>query len=320
MSPVLNIIIVNYRTPGLTVDCLASLEPEMASVAGTRVWVVDNASGDDSDRIIREAIAARGWGAWATLLPATKNYGFAGGNNRGLEAAGFAPYTLLLNSDTIVHRGCLQTCLDIMGRDPGIGVMSCKLLNADGTVQNVARRFPHPFRIAAVTLGLDSRFPRQFGWADVDDPHWDRATMRRDVDWLGGAFLFIRGDVMARIGPLDESFFFYGEDIEFCHRVWKAGFRCRYDPAASVTHLGGGSSDPARLAASARSVHAWSARYRVQRLCYGRLAAALVRAIDVAGMTVRLAWAKVRGRASEPQARDWAASLRVITHRLGAIP
>ncbi len=312
----LNIIVVNYRTPELTIGCLASLAPELASVPGASVWVVENGSGDNSAGLIARAIAQRGWSGWARLLPATRNYGFAGGNNRGLEAAGFAKYVLLLNSDTVVHAGCLRYCLDMMEREPRVGAMSCKLLNADGTVQNVARRFPSPLRITAVTLGLDTRFPKRFAWADVDDPLWDRAATARDVDWLGGAFLFIRGEVLARVGPLDESFFFYGEDIEFCHRVWRAGFSCRYDPGASTTHLGGGSSDPARLAATARSVHAWRARYRVQRLCYGRLAAAFVRAIDVMGIVVRLCWARMRGKGGEPQARDWAAALRVITRRL----
>jgi GT2 family glycosyltransferase len=248
----------------------------------------------------------------------TRNYGFAGGNNRGLEAAGYADYTLLLNSDTVAHPGCLAYCRGVMERDAGIGAMSCMLLNKDGSVQNVARRFPSPARVAAVTLGLDSRFPRVFGWADTEDAGWDRRTAARDVDWLGGAFLLIRGSVLARTGPMDESFFFYGEDIEFCHRIRRAGFRCRYDPGASITHFGGGSSDPARLAAKARSVHAWSARYRVQRLCYGRVAAACVRMIDIAGIAARLAWARVRGRTADDQSRDWAASLRVITHRLGA--
>ncbi len=318
MSPTLNIIIVNYRTPRLTVDCLASLAPEVSSLPSVKVWIVENGSGDDSAQRIRDAIELQGWGGWATLLPLTRNYGFAGGNTRGLEASGFGEYALLLNSDTVVHSGCLAYCLALMRREPHVGAMSCKLLNSDGSVQNVARRFPTPLRIAAVTLGLDTRFPRAFGWADIEDPSWDRASSARDVDWLGGAFLFIRGDVLAKIGPMDESFFFYGEDIEFCHRVRRAGFVCRYDPAVSITHLGGGSSDPARLAAAARSVHAWSARYRVQRLCYGWLAAAFVRAVDVLGIMVRLGWARLRGRGAEPQSRDWAESLRIITRRLGA--
>src|SRR5262249_61033216 len=110
-----------------------------------------------------------------------------------------------------------------------------------------------------------------------------------------------------------EGSFFDGEAIEFCHRVWRAGFRCRYDASASVTHLGGGSSDPERLSARARSAHVWRARYLNQRLCYGRLAAAFVRGVDILGLGARLAWARLRGRSAEQRARDWAASFPLIT-------
>jgi N-acetylglucosaminyl-diphospho-decaprenol L-rhamnosyltransferase len=320
VTPSLQVIIVNFRTPELTIGCLESLASEVATVPGTRVWVVENGSGDDSAERIGRAIGDRQWGSWATLLPLTRNHGFAGGNNRGLEAAGFADFTLLLNSDTVVHAGCLHRCLEVMKADPGIGAMTCKLLNADGTIQNVTRRFPNPARVAAMSLGLDHYFPRLFGWSNIEDAAWDRAAAARDVDWIGGAFLLIRGEVLQRIGPLDERFFFYGEDIEFCHRVWRAGSRCRYDPSASTTHLGGGSSDPERLSAQARSAHTWRARYLNQRLCYGRLAAAWVRGVDIVGLGARLAWARVSGRSAEQRARDWAASLQLITGRLTTDP
>lgn len=320
MTSTLNIIIVNYRTPELTIGCLASLADEVPTMPGTRVWIVENGSGDDSAERISGAIQRRGWSGWAVVLSMTRNFGFAGGNNRGLGAAGIGRYALLLNSDTVVHAGCLRYCGDLMEREPRIGVMSCKLLNANGTVQNVARRFPTPMRVAAESLGLVFHVPRLFAWADIQDLTWDRATTARDVDWLGGAFLFIRGEMLARIGPLDESFFFYGEDIEFCHRVWRSGWCCRYDPAVTATHLGGCSSDPARLATQSRSAHTWRAKYRVQRLCYGRLAEAFVRTIDVLVIVVRLGWARIRGRGQEPQTRDWAATLRVITHRSEAAP
>lgn len=316
MTARLNIIIVNFRTPGLAIDCLASLEPEVAANPGTKVWMVENGSGDDSAARIGAAIAERGWAPWATLLVQKKNHGFAGGNNRGLEASGIGDYTLLLNSDTVVHAGCLRTCLEMMEREPLVGVMSCKLLNADGSIQNVARPLPNPIRAAVWSLGLPYHLPRVFGWADTEDLTWDRAREARDVGWLGGAFLLIRREVVEKVGLLDERFFFYGEDIEFGHRVWKAGYRCRYDPEASITHLGGASSDPERMAAQARSVHVWRARYLNQRLCYGRLAEWFVRGVDIFAIGMRLLAAKARGRGGEAKAVNWAASLRVITRRL----
>ena len=318
-APPLLIVIVNFRTPDLTIECLRSLAPEVAALQGTRVVVVENGSGDESAARLAAAIAREGWGDWAFLHVEARNGGFAGGNNRGLEAAARlepAQYVLLLNSDTIVHAGCLRRCFGTMEAEPAIGVMSCRLLNADGSVQNVARRFPTPIRQFLQQTGLTWRLPRVFAWADTEDPGWDRRTTRRHVDWLGGAFLFIRGDLLRKIGGLDEKFFFYGEDIEFCSRVHRAGFRCLYDPAASITHLGGSSSDPTRLAAAKRSVHAWRARYLVQRLCHGRPAAAFVRAVDIVSYASRAAALRLLGRGSTEKYAEMRDILRLISRPL----
>jgi hypothetical protein len=282
------IVIVNYRTPDLTIDCLQSLEGEVTSIPAAQVVLVDNASGDDSVARIRQAMDERGWGGWLTLLEQSHNLGFAGGNNRGIEAFAHARYTLLLNSDTVVHAGCLRYCFDLMERDASIGAMSCRLLNADQTPQAVARKFPTPLRQLLCAPGLPWRLPRLFGWADPQDEGWDRETTARDVDWLGGAFLFIRGEVLRKIGPLDEDFFFYGEDIEFSHRIKQAGYRRFYDPTVTITHFGGGSSDPQRLTRMRRNASFWKAHYLVQRKCYGRAAAMLLRTTDLLVWGVRL--------------------------------
>jgi GT2 family glycosyltransferase len=218
------------------------------------------------------------------------NTGFAGGNNlvlRDLARYPDARYILLLNSDTISDPGVLRTCVDRMEADRGIGVMSCLLLNPDRTVQNTARRLPTPPRLVAHAFGLPWWLPRAFSWANTEDPGWDRRTEARDVEWVGGAFMMIRREVIEQVGPLDEGFFFYGEDAEFCHRVRRAGWRVRYDPGAAVIHLGGASSDPARLAARQRSAFQWKARYLLQRRCYGRLAEWSARAADLASGGLR---------------------------------
>lgn len=293
------VVIVNFRTPALTIDCLRSLAPEVAANPGTRAVIVENGSGDDSLPRLADAIARHGWSHWASLVPSDANLGFAGGNNLGI-AAGLArdnaDAVLLLNSDTIVHPGCLRHSLSVLEADPTVGAMSCKLLNADGSIQNVARRFPTPARLVCQALGLPWKLPRFFEWADTDDLHWDRDRTARDVDWIGGAFLLIRAPLLWQIGGLDDDFFFYGEDIVLCHRVRKAGLRVRYDPGSTTTHLGGSSSDPSRMAARLRNIHAWRARYLVLRKCQGRLAAWLVRAVDVLTFAARAAVWFVRGR------------------------
>jgi GT2 family glycosyltransferase/glycosyltransferase involved in cell wall biosynthesis len=163
-------------------------------------------------------------------------------------------------------------------------------------MQNAARKFPTPLRLAVMSLGLPWLWPSYFEPFDIDDKSWDRLKVSRDVDWLGGAFLFIRGSVLRDVGGLDEDFFFYGEDIEFCHRVWRSGYRCRYDPGSSITHLGGGSSDPKRLAARQRNALAWQARYLLQKKCFGKAAATVARAIDVTATTLRVTKMSLTGQ------------------------
>lgn len=317
----LAVVVINYRTPGLTIQCLRSIEPEIATVPGCEVIVVDNASGDDSVEQLQREIEAKGWEkggghGWVKLVCSDHNLGFAGGNNLGIGEAGDARYVLLLNSDTIVHPGCFKACVEVMEAEAEIGAMSCNVLNEDGSVQNVARRFPTPARQIATVLGLPWRLPRFFAWADMEDPGWDRWTEARDVDWLGGAFMMIRGDVLREIGGLDESFFFYGEDIAMCHAIHKAGYRCRYDPRATIVHLGGASSDPSRMAERAKNAHAWRGRYLVQRRCYGAWAAWLVRVVDIVALTARLAWSWIRGGRRSARYRNTASALKVVTGRL----
>lgn len=294
-------MVVNYRTPDVTIACLRSLAGEIPHLPGARVVVVDNGSGDGSAERIQAAVEEQSWGGWASTLPLRENGGFAYGNNRGVETAPGARHYLLLNSDTVVAPGALRYCLGVLERDPGIGAMSCLLLNGDGTVQNVARRFPTPLRRAAGALGLPWKLPRLFAWADLDDPSWDRRTTRRDVDWLGGAFLLVRGEVLRRIGGLDEDFFFYGEDIAFCHRVWRGGSRCHYDPGASVVHYGGTSSDPSRLASGERLAHAWRARHLVHAKLYGERSAARFLAFERVVHAMRLGYYRCVGRSGSPE-------------------
>ncbi len=300
----LTVIIINYKTPDLTADCLHTLAVEQTTVPGLRVILVDNASNDGSVPILEALIQHQNWSAWITLLPLPVNLGFAGGNNVGM---GYAltqtpqpDLVLLLNSDTLVHAGCLARVRARMAQDASIGVLSCHVLNADGTVQNVCRRMPRPDRETLRALGLAYALPRLFGWADLEDDDWDRRTTARDVEWVGGAFMCIRTQVIHQLGGLDAGFFFYGEDMEFCHRVRRAGWRVFFDPAGTITHLGGASSDTTRLADRRRNVLRWQARFLVQRKCYGPLAERVMIQVYRLGFLMRYCWSRIRrGRQDE---------------------
>ena len=296
----LTVIIVNYRTPQLCVECLGSLVQERAEVPHLRVLLVDNDSRDDSVAVIAHAIAVHGWGDWIEILPQKQNLGFAGGNNVAIGlalASNNAPeFLLLLNSDTIVHAGCLRESVARMQSDERIGALSCMVRNGDGSVQNVCRKFASPLRETCRALGLPYLFPRFFNWADLEDLGWSRQNMAREVEWIGGAFMLLRASAIRKLGGLDENFFFYGEDIELCHRLRRAGWRVFFDPAGKITHLGGGSSDGTRLGAVRRLELVWKARLQVQRRCYGNLSALWIRALYLGSVTLNLLMMAVKGR------------------------
>ena len=311
------ILILNYRTPRLTIDCLRSLADKLDEVSGgTRALVVDNGSADGSASLIAEAVAQNDWADWCELLPLPDNLGFAAGNNRGLDKLkttyADCDWVLLLNSDTIVHPGALRLSHQVMQSDPRIGMMSCMLLNADGSPQNVTRKFPSPLRHVIAAFGLPWIFPRAFGWANVYDVPDHLLRAKRDCDWLGGAYMFIRRSALEQVGGLDEDFFFYGEDIEFCHRFHRHGWRIHYDPAATVTHIGGSSSDPSRVAKKQKDVLMWHARYEVQRKCYGRLAARALRAADITVLGLRKLKMRLTGRSNTDTYRDVSGALGLL--------
>lgn len=298
------VIVINYRTPQLTIDCLASLAPQIGDLPETGVVVVDNASGDDSANLLRQAIAKNNWDSWVTLKTSTKNLGFAGGNNMAMDTLldhQETQYVLLLNNDTIVGKDVLKHCYEKMASDPSIAVMSCMVLNSDQTVQNVARRLPSPPRMIAGSFGLPWLWPKAFAWADLDDLTWDRRTVERDVEWIGGAFMFIRRRVIDKIGGLDTMFFFYGEDVEFCHRARRHGWKVWYDPRVSIVHLGGASSAPGKLDPNQRDSLTWQARYLMQRRCYGLWAEILLRAVDISSSGLRYLRLLLVGRKNSPE-------------------
>ena len=235
------IVIVNYRTAELTVDCLRSLAGEVAA-AGARVVVTDNLSGDDSVAKIETAIADNGWSAWASLLPLDRNGGFAFGNNAAirpaLESTDPPDYVLLLNPDTVVRPGALTALLEFMKANPKVGIAGSRLEHPDGMPQRSAFRF-HSIRgelESGLRLGIVSRLLQS---KIVAPPAPQEAG---PTDWVAGASMIIRREVFREIGLMDEGYFMYFEEVDFCLRARRAGWPCWYVPASRVVHLVGQSS------------------------------------------------------------------------------
>ncbi|NCD32402.1 MAG: glycosyltransferase family 2 protein [Spartobacteria bacterium] len=313
-------IVLNYRTPDMTIDCLVSLARQYEEYPHFDVVLIDNASGDDSVPRIREAMEKHSeWNAWLSFLVMETNLGFAGGNAYGVdwlrEQNRLPEFVLLLNSDTLVDDGCFKYCVKVMKDQPGVGLMSCMLHNRDGSVQNIARLFPRPDRETVRALGWAYAWPKLFDWADIEDGKWDRKAGPRDVEWIGGAFMMIRREVLDAMGCLDPTFFFYGEDIEFCYRVHKAGWRVYFDPAVAITHFGGGSSDTSRLHDRRRDELRWKGRFLVQRKCYGVLAEWWVHGVYLFAFALRLLWMRLTGRRDSVEYGKIAGGLSVLLGR-----
>jgi N-acetylglucosaminyl-diphospho-decaprenol L-rhamnosyltransferase len=271
------VVIVNYRTVDLALDCLRSLEGEVSTVAGTRVVVVDNASGDDSVPRLEAAVRENGWGDWATIRPLERNGGFASGNNAAIRPAlaGDDPprYVLLLNPDTIVRPGALRALVDFMESRPDVGIAGSQLEEPDGTPQRSAFRFPSVLGEleGGLRLGPASRVLARW----VVAPEIPKAP--GPIDWVAGACMIIRRAVFDAVGLMDEGYFMYFEEVDFCHRARRAGWPCWYVPAARVVHLVGRSSgvtDP-RAARKRRPGYWFLSRRRYFLGNYGRARTAL---------------------------------------------
>lgn len=236
------IVIVNYRTAKLVVNCLRSLEAEVKTLPGTRVAVVDNNSGDSSLEIIGAAIEQEGWGDWATLMPSALNGGYAYGNNYAIRpalASDHPPtYCWLLNPDTVVRPGALKGLIDFMQTHPKAGICGSSFEEANGEPWPIAFRFPSILSEleGGIRLGLVTKLLSN--WSVVQ---WmtDQPT---PVDWLPGASMMIRREVFESVGLMDEDYFLYFEETDFCLQAKRAGWDCWYVPESRVMHIAGQST------------------------------------------------------------------------------
>lgn len=304
----LAVIVLNYRTPGMVVDCLASLDGQI-SPPNQRVVVVDNCSGDDSADRIEAAISERGWGAWAEVVRSATNGGFAAGNNVGIRHVDAACY-LLLNSDTIVREGAVETMMRTLQEHPGVSLLGPRLEWPDGQHQISTFRYRTPISELMYGSGLGLLF-RIFPKHEVARELHEWTV---GIDWVSFACVAIRREVVESIGLLDEGYFMYFEDMDYCRRATGAGFEIAYQPGARVVHLRGGSS-PVKEATRQRKrrpMYFSNARSRYFRSFYGLPGHVVANLLWTLGWCIGL----LRGRsgAVEKEWRDIWASPR---HAMG---
>jgi GT2 family glycosyltransferase len=254
--------------------CLASLRAHPLRSGAMAVHVVDNASADGTPDMVRADfpevdLEALGW-----------NSGFCVANNLVLRRT-TAPYALLLNPDTIVSAGALDHMVALMDADPTIGVAGCRLVQPDGTFDHAAKRsFPTPLGALAHFTGV-GRTAAGGSLAQYRAPDVGQHDVG-DVDAVNGAFMLVRRAAMDEVGLLDEAYWVYMEDLDWCYRFKRAGWRVVYDGTVTVVHVKGGTSVEQRRRGRHRSLRSTAAFHRGMGRFYRKFYAGRRPVLDVA--------------------------------------
>jgi hypothetical protein len=244
--------IINYRTADLTVNCIDSVLQEVSGTDG-QIVVVDNASGDGSDDVIAEWIADRGVQSVVDLVRSPTNTGFSGGHNLGM-AAHDADLYVILNSDAVLRPGFVRHFLDVFAAHPDAGFLVPRLEGQDGTKQTNCFRFPGPFSefIRGASSGPVTRLLKRYEVSLGPEP--DPAA----IEWASFACIGLNGRMVRDLGPMDEGYFLYFEDAEYCLRARREGrWPLLRVPEAVAVHFRGGSSPVKSLAQAYKRLPAY---------------------------------------------------------------
>jgi len=291
----LSIVIVNYNTCQLLDDCLWSLAAATPPAGGMELIVVDNASSDGSQAMVREKYPH------VQLVACEENQGFSAGNNRGTAVA-TGKYILFLNSDTRVGKDALIRPLQYMEAHPNTGALTVRLVYPNGQRDpDNHRGFPTPWNAICHFSGLSKRFsdnPRCNGYymsyANFAETH--------EVDVIAGSYMLMPMALCRELNGWDETYFFYGEDIDFCYRIWQAGYQIIYYPHVEVLHYKGASSglrkESADIARPPKATRVKVAKESVRamrifyRKFYSRRYPWVVTAVVLAGIQLR-GWLRI---------------------------
>ncbi len=256
MSVDISVIIVNWNAQALLPRCLDAVESEVQrSGLSVETILVDNDSSDDSVALVRRDYP------WVTVVETGRNGGMAAGNNAGMLASS-GDTLLLLNSDAFLQPGSMQSMHSALAADQRRAMVAPLLRNEDGSLQRSARGFPTLWRLFTELAYLRKIAPRSrifnaFYRGDFDH------SVAADMEWVMGACMLVRRSAVDDIGLLNEAYFMYNEESDWQHRMHCAGWRIRFEPAAEVVHIGGGSSS-----------RSWGSMYPVQVASHVRYFAA----------------------------------------------
>ena len=266
MKPILSIVIVSFNSHDFLDKCLVSLKNSKISEK-TEILIVDNASTDQTQELMKNKYSN------LVFIRNNANLGYAKANNQGIARAS-GKYILLLNPDTLVPPETAGVMVNFMESTPEAGVSTCMVSLENGEIDDACHRgFPTPWRAVCHFSGLSVLFPGStflngyhLGYRNLDKIH--------PIDTCTGAFMLIRAKVGKKLGWLDEDYFWYGEDIDFCFRVKKDGFQVYFVPSVKITHFKGMSSgikkhsEKQSTASFETKIRATIARFAVMKIFY----------------------------------------------------
>lgn len=229
----ISVIIVNWNAKQLLIECIDSVIKDFGDLE-VEVIVVDNDSTDDSVQSVRDTFKS------VIVIENSENLGFSKANNIGIKQSS-GKYICLINSDIIVKKGCLKNMFEYMERNISIGMLGPKLLNTDESIQTSCKKFPTIWNNITRTFFLHKLFPKSSFFSSEEMNYFLHDRIKQ-VEALAGAFLMVRRKAISKIGLLDEAYFFYSEDIDWCKRFWEKGWKVVFFPKAVCIHHDGGSS------------------------------------------------------------------------------
>ncbi len=241
--PAISVVIVSYNVRDLLENCLQSLYTALTGITH-EVYVVDNRSDDGTVEMVRQRFPQ------ATLIANEENLGFARANNLALSRAS-GETLLLLNPDTLVQEDTIGTMLRFFRENEDVGMAGCKIIKPDGSLEAASRRsFPSPWVSFTKLSGLSTLFPRSPLFARYNLTYLSEDESY-EVDAISGSFMMLRREVYDTIGGLDESYFMYGEDLDWCFRTQRAGWKLYYVHSTKIIHYGGESTKRSSIDAHA---------------------------------------------------------------------
>ena len=307
-----SVVIVSYNTRDVTCRCVQSV---LASCDATvQVIVVDNCSSDGSAMELRARFPQ------ITVIDSPANGGFAFGNNIGFEHA-VGRYVLVLNPDAEVEPDTIARARDYCDARPEVGVMGCRVRFEDGTRQSSIFRYLSLRQLLGILLmsSAAARRSRLFG-----DLRYSRLDLdqENDVDSVTGCFMFVRRAMLAQVGGMDQRFFMYGEESEWCRRITRAGWKVRYNPALQIMHVGGASTDGMSAWKAVEITRGHILFLRFTRGAFIAWVGTLLMVLrDLRGAPWRLAKELLVARAAERNERlAWRARLHFVVRALFRLP